>query len=107
MSKPHDLVFNALAEPTRRSIVEMLAGGGRLTATAIAGRFAATPSAISQHLKILREAEIVLMERQGQKRIYQINRVKIRELSQWADGITKEWNERLDALDEVLKGKQV
>jgi DNA-binding transcriptional ArsR family regulator len=66
-------VFEALAAPTRRQIIEMLASKGELSATDIYRRFDASPPAISQHLKILREAKLVRVERQGQLRIYQID----------------------------------
>jgi len=63
-------VFNALAEPTRREIVEMLANKGRLPAAAISKRFKCSAPAISQHLKVLREAHIVTVETRGHQRIY-------------------------------------
>lgn len=63
----------ALAEPTRRTILEMLAKEGQLSATEISDRFNVSPSAISQHLKVLREANLVLMEKRAQQRLYRIN----------------------------------
>jgi DNA-binding transcriptional ArsR family regulator len=58
--------FHALAESTRRKIIEMLAREGALTATEICEEFQVSPSAISQHLKILREANLVRMEKRAQ-----------------------------------------
>ena len=66
-------MFSALAEPTRRSILEMLASEGRLSASEIADRFPVSAPAISQHLKVLREAKLVQVEKRAQQRIYEIN----------------------------------
>ena len=58
--------FTALAEPTRRNILEMLAANGNMPATSIYGHFKASPPAISQHLKVLREAKLVRVEKRAQ-----------------------------------------
>jgi DNA-binding transcriptional ArsR family regulator len=100
--------FHALADPTRRKILEMLASGGQLSATEISEQFRMTPPAISQHLKALREAELVVMEKKAQQRIYRLNPGTVLELENWAKGLTDLWNRRFDALDKVLeveKGK--
>jgi DNA-binding transcriptional ArsR family regulator len=91
-------VFFALAEPTRRSIIELLAAQGELSATAIAQRFRSTPSAISQHLKVLREAKLVQVEKLGQQRIYSLNAEAVRELEGWA----RQMSARYDALEKML-----
>jgi DNA-binding transcriptional ArsR family regulator len=99
-------VFEALAAPTRRQIIEMLASKGELSATDIYRRFDASPPAISQHLKILREAKLVRVERQGQLRIYQIDPDGMGEIDQWTMRMTRLWNKRLDALDKVLQSEK-
>lgn len=99
-------VFSALAEPTRRNILEMLAKSGRLSATDISDKFKISPPAISQHLKVLREARLVDMEKRAQQRIYTINTNAISELETWARKMTKRWNERFDKLDKMLKVKK-
>jgi DNA-binding transcriptional ArsR family regulator len=99
-------LFSALADPTRRKIIEMLASQGPLSATAISDRFDVSPPAISQHLKVLREAELVQMEKRRQQRIYRINPAAMLELEEWANQIAQLWNQRFDALDEVLKAEQ-
>lgn len=99
-------IFAVLAEPTRRTIVEMLARNGPLSATEISARFQVSPPAISQHLKVLREAQVVLMEKRAQQRMYQINPDAIVELEQWAREITRIWNQRFDALEKVLETEQ-
>jgi DNA-binding transcriptional ArsR family regulator len=96
-------VFVAIAQPTRRSILEMLATGGQLTVSDIASRFRVSPPAISQHLKILREARLVRMHKNRQQRIYQINPEAVMQVEEWAKGIEALWSERFERLDELLK----
>jgi len=96
-------VFYALADPTRRKILELLASRGRMSATEIYKHFAVSPPAISQHLKVLREARLVMMEKHAQQRLYQINPQAMLELENWSKRLAQQWNERLDALEQVLK----
>ena len=99
-------MFSALAEPTRRSIVELLATSGQMTASAICREFPATPSAISQHLKILRQAGLVTVEKQAQKRLYRINVDTLQELETWVQRLHALWNARYDQLDQILKAQK-
>ena len=99
-------VFSALSDPTRRSILEMLAGAGLMTATELYDRFPVSHPAISQHLKVLREANLVVVEKQAQFRIYRMNPEPIRELEIWIRQMTKIWDERFEALDQVLQEEQ-
>jgi uncharacterized protein YndB with AHSA1/START domain/DNA-binding MarR family transcriptional regulator len=94
--------FTALADPTRRKIIEMLARRGTLSAREICEQFPVSPPAISQHLKILREANWVLVEKRAQQRIYQINPEAIRDLESWAGELAQLWNQRFDVLDQIL-----
>ena len=95
--------FNALADPTRRHILEMLASKGRLSATAIAVKFKSSPPAISQHLKALREAKLVSVEKRAQQRLYQINPKKMEEIEHWVHQLAQQWKERFDRLDVLLQ----
>ncbi len=99
-------IFTALADPTRRKIIELLANHGQLTASQISGEFKMTPPAVSQHLKILREAKLVQMEKHAQQRIYRINPQAMLELEGWARQLMELWNQRLDALDAVLQAEK-
>ncbi len=99
-------VFEAIAQPTRRKIVEMLADGGQLTASEIANRFRVTPAAISQHLKILREAGLVRMHKNRQQRIYEVNPEAVRQLQSWAVKMETLWEERLDALERLVQSDE-
>jgi DNA-binding transcriptional ArsR family regulator len=99
-------IFSALADPTRRKIIEMLASHGQLSATEISDQFTTSPQAISQHLKILREAKMVQVEKRGQQRIYRVNPDAMLELEGWASRLTKMWNQRFDAFEEVLEAEK-
>jgi DNA-binding transcriptional ArsR family regulator len=98
--------FHALADPTRRQIIEMLANNGALSATDISEQFHVSPSAISQHLKILREADLLRMEKRAQQRIYRINPDSMRELEEWARRMEQLWTERFDALDRLIEAEK-
>jgi DNA-binding transcriptional ArsR family regulator len=102
----HVDVFDALAEPTRRKILEMLARRGQLSATEIYDQFPVSRPAISQHLKVLREANLVKVEKRAQQRLYRVNPEAVLELEAWARGLTQIWEQRFDALDELLKAEQ-
>jgi DNA-binding transcriptional ArsR family regulator len=99
-------VFDALADPTRRKIIELLARSGQLSATEIYEKFPASPPAISQHLKVLREANLVLVEKRAQQRIYRINPDAMLELEDWARRMTQLWSERFEALDRILEAEK-
>lgn len=98
--------FHALAEPTRRRIVEMLAREGALSATEIGARFPVSAPAISQHLKVLREAGLVRVEKRAQQRIYSVNPEAMTEVEGWARHIRELWDRRFDALDALLQAEQ-
>src|SRR5436190_21725900 len=96
------LSLMALADPTRQRIVEMLAAGA-LSSGEIAGRFELSPPAISQHLKTLKQARLVLVRVDRQKRIYSLDPAGVEEVSEWVARIRAFWNPRLDALEAALK----
>ena len=95
--------FVALADPTRRQIIEMLADRGELSASDISGCFAMSPPAISQHLKALRDTNLVTMEKRGQQRIYRLNPDAMLEMEVWIHRLQQRWNERFAALDAILE----
>jgi len=97
-------MFVALSDPTRRNILELLARSGELPATAIYEHFpAVSPQAISQHLKVLREAHLVEMEKRAQKRVYRLNPQRLSEFEAWVQQTRQRWEERFAALDVVLE----
>ena len=96
-------VFAALAEPTRRKILEILAERGQMPASDIYQHFDSTPQAVSQHLKVLREAHLVTVEKQAQKRLYTLNPEKVQEFEQWAMKTMSLWQGRFNRLDKLLR----
>jgi DNA-binding transcriptional ArsR family regulator len=82
-------IFSALSTPIRRQIVELLAEGNKLAASVIAENFNVSPSAISQHLKVLLDSDIVEMHKVAQQRMYQLNPDALRELETWVEQMTK------------------
>jgi DNA-binding transcriptional ArsR family regulator len=94
--------LSALADPTRQRIVEMLAAGA-LSSGEIAGRFKLSPPAISQHLKTLKQARLVTVKAEKQKRIYALDPQGMEEISDWVERIKAFWTPRLDALEAALK----
>ena len=98
--------FAVLAEPRRRRVVEILAHKGKLSASEICGEFDVTPQAISQHLRVLREANVIWMEKRAQRRLYGLNPQSMRQVQAWAAAMTRTWNNRLDRLDKALNEKE-
>jgi len=96
-------VFNVLAEPRRRQVIEILANRGHLNATQISDEFDVTPQAISQHLRLLTEHDIIRMEKRAQQRIYAFNPKSLFEIKKWDADMTEMWNNRFDRLDKALK----
>jgi DNA-binding transcriptional ArsR family regulator len=102
MNVSSSTTFAALAEPTRLSIIDMLASRGELAASDISKAFSCTPSAISQHLKVLREAGLARMQKRGQQRVYSLNPTPITEAGLWLQERTNQWNARLDAMETYM-----
>jgi DNA-binding transcriptional ArsR family regulator len=96
-------MFEALADPTRRHIVELLAANGELAATAIYEQFSVSPQAVSQHLKVLREAKVVVMEKRAQKHVYRLNAQTLSEFEVWVQRTKQRWEERFSVLDQMLE----
>ena len=96
-------MFVALADPTRRQILEILADRGELSATALYEQFPVSPQAVSQHLKVLREAGLVEMEKRAQKHVYRLNPDRLSQFELWVQRMQRQYSERFDALDIVLE----
>src|SRR6266571_5464159 len=96
-------MFVALADPTRRNILELLATSGELSATAIYEKFPVSPQAVSQHLKVLREAHLVEMEKRAQKRLYRLNPQTLSQFEAWIEQTKQRWSEQFATLDIVLE----
>ena len=97
--------LSALADPTRRRIVETLAEGA-LSSGDIARRFSISAPAISQHPKTLRQARLVRVRAEAQRRIYELDLEGVDEMSAWIGQIRRHWATRLDALEAQLSMEQ-
>ena len=93
--------FVALADPTRASIVELLAARD-LTAGDIAARFPVSRPAVSRHLSVLRKSRLVRVRGEAQRRIYSLDLDGLDDVGRWVQETRRVWNERLDALGRHL-----
>lgn len=98
------LSLEALADPTRRRIVELLARSDR-TAGELVKEFDVSAPAISQHLKVLREAGLVTTRAEGQLRIQSLNPEGLDKVDAWIEKTRSFWSRRLDALERELRAE--
>lgn len=98
--------FHALAEPQRRKVVEILVHRGQLSASQICEEFDVTPQAISQHLRVLREANVLVMERRAQRRLYSFNPRSMHPIQAWTEQMARQWSGRLDRLGMALREEE-
>jgi DNA-binding transcriptional ArsR family regulator len=103
MSRAHPPaeVFRAVSDPTRRTILERLRGT-ELGAGELAAPFDMTPAAISQHLRVLLDADLVRVRKDGRHRVYRLNALPLQALFDWAAYFEDFWPKKLDALGEYL-----
>jgi len=97
--------LEALAEPTRRRIVELLADGER-SAGEIAAHFETSRPGVSRHLRVLREHGLVRVRDDAQKRLYSLDPAPLAELDAWLAQYRGFWTNRLDALDTEIRRHQ-
>jgi DNA-binding transcriptional ArsR family regulator len=97
-------IFHAVAHPARRAILIALRKGER-PASDLAEPFKISFGAISQHLRILEEADLVSIRREGRNRLYRLRAGPLREVSTWADEFAAFFDVRLDALGDYLDRK--
>ena len=96
-------VFQAIADPTRRAIIALIAVQA-MTPNAIAEHFDTTRQAVSKHLRILTECELVSAEQRGREIYYSLEIEKMKEIDKWMEQYRRIWKTRFDQLDEVLVG---
>lgn len=95
-------VFQAIADPTRRAILSLLAVGA-MTPNAIAAEFDSSRQAISKHIQILTECELLKQEQSGREIYYYLNYNKMKEVDKFMEQFRKLWNKRFNQLDSVLE----
>ncbi len=94
-------IFQAIADPTRRAIIALIALQA-MTPNAIADNFNTTRQAVSKHLRILTECELVKQEHQGREIYYSLEIDKMKEIDKWLDQYRKIWETQFNQLDQVL-----
>ena len=94
-------IFQAIADPTRRAIIVLIAAQA-MTPNALAEHFDTTRQAVSKHLRILTECELVKQEYQGREIYYQLEIKKMKEIDKWLEQFRKIWEDRFNQLDNVL-----
>lgn len=94
-------VFQAIADPTRRAIILLLAVGA-MTPNGLADHFKTSRQAVSKHLKVLSECELLKQEQQGREIYYHLNSDKMKEIEKWLEQFKLLLSKRFSQLDEVL-----
>ncbi|WP_158800177.1 helix-turn-helix transcriptional regulator [Pedobacter sp. L105] len=94
-------IFQAIADPTRRAIIALIAIQA-MTPNAIAENFHTTRQAVSKHLRILTECDLVKQQYQGREIYYTLEVEKMKEIDTWLDQYRKIWENRFNQLDNVL-----
>ncbi|WP_205943355.1 ArsR/SmtB family transcription factor [Pedobacter frigoris] len=95
-------VFQAIADPTRRQIIDLLSDQS-LNLNAVAGHFDISRPAISKHIKILTECGLIMIKQEGRDRYCRTDLQKLKEVDQWLNRYRKFWNSKLDALGDFLE----
>lgn len=103
MSTAHDLLFRTLADPTRRAIFERLCREGEQTVGALTARSGVSQPAVSKHLGALKQAGLVCDRHEGRKTHYSAQPGALNPLIDWTSQMAGFWQNRLDALEDLLK----
>ena len=99
-------VFAMLADPTRRDLIEALAGRGPSTATALAEAFPVSRQALVKHLQALEEVGLVAAERDGRERRYQLTPAAFADAMTWMAEVGAGWDDRLASLEKFLADRR-
>lgn len=94
-------IFQAIADPTRRAIITLIALQA-MTPNALAEHFTMSRQAVSKHLRILTESELVKQKQQGREIYYSLEIEKMKEIDKWLNQFRKIWENRFNQLDKVL-----
>lgn len=94
-------IYQAIADPTRREILSLIALNS-MTPNSIADHFSTSRQAVSKHLKILSECELVKQRQKGREIYYHLEIEKMKEIDQWLDQFRKIWEKRFSQLENIL-----
>ena len=97
--------FHLLADPTRRHLLEALREGER-SVGALVDRLGMSQPAVSKQLRVLRDAGLASVRKDGQRRIYTLNAEGLRDLDEWLEPFRVAWEERLDTMEAVLSSME-
>ncbi|NUO00137.1 MAG: winged helix-turn-helix transcriptional regulator [Saprospiraceae bacterium] len=95
-------IFQAIADPTRRAIIALIAVQA-MTPNALAAHFNTSRQAVSKHLQILTECDVLSQQQQGREIYYKLQMDKMKEIDQWLEQFRKIWEQRFDQLDHLLE----
>src|ERR1700745_3245654 len=93
--------FHAIADPTRRAILVLIASQA-MTPNALAEHFDTSRQAVSKHIQILTECELVKQKQSGREIYYQLNKKKMKEVDKWIEQFREIWENKFNELDKVL-----
>jgi DNA-binding transcriptional ArsR family regulator len=99
--------FNAIAEPRRRQIIDLLAGGRLLGVSAIVAALGTSQPAVSKHLAVLREVGIVSVTKQGQQRLYSLDPSALKSVYDWIKAFEHHWTHQLDRIKARAERKAI
>jgi DNA-binding transcriptional ArsR family regulator len=103
MPDPHDIVFKALADPTRRALFERLCRKGEQTVAALTARAGVSQPAVSKHLGVLKQAGLVHDRHEGRQTHYSAQLGALASLIDWTSQMAGFWQSRFDHLEDLLK----
>ena len=106
MAAEVDAVFAALADPTRRRVIETLAAGSTVTASGLAAQLPITRQAVSKHLGALSRAHLVRSARVGREKHYRLEAGPLEDAARWIARVGAEWDGRLGELQRLLGSRQ-
>ncbi|KWH20858.1 ArsR/SmtB family transcription factor [Burkholderia multivorans] len=103
MSAAQDLLFRTLADPTRRALFERLCEEGELTVAALTAHAGVSQPAVSKHLGVLKQADLVIDRHEGRQTHYSARPHALAPLADWTNRMAGFWQDRFDALEDLLK----
>lgn len=97
-TEPDDQLWSAIAEPSRRRVLDLLVGGGEATASELAEHVPFTRQAVSKHLGVLEEAGLVSRRKQGRDVLFRVESARLDEAARAIAEQARSWDQRLDAI---------
>ena len=98
-------VFNAIAEPRRREVIDVLADGREYPVGELVARLGMSQSAVSKHLGVLRKVGVVTVIKRGQHRMYRLNATELKPVDDWVKTFERYWTHQLDQIKERAEQK--